>query len=666
MALPLSQGLGLRIRYYDRWIEELSHQLSASEPNTSLGPAVTPSVAVSDLLDWMQDTRSYVPIQYNDWVQVTSDYRLSMKSCGPKLQSVHRTARAQVENLLDQLFTVNTQAGRKFFSIEPSIRASLSIAVATLRDDLQGDASIVAAWRDLLAACRNVKLSPDELALRRDTFSAIARSRGIDSGHYGVENTLRSIIRDEKSTILEERDRSAGCVREYYEPDWDDSGETVSERLQLCEEAVIRRPSQGDCIVWLRLDRTSLPQDEVTHGQITLYNAAWLSGHVGHPEYIDNFKVVPTEILTPPEYVYLPDGEVEWENNYNMVYARVLLSNVLFHEAHEHARTLVDALVSVNHPDGNDWRLLRGHLLFVDGHRTSLMSWGEKERYVHVPDKKTDSIGRHIEHMATAQRNVDSVSVERLKGALTLSKALKQAHEEGPEATVMMAVRAIEHVNVWATGGATNWSDFVSRYTKRANARIRFATQLGSVMRWAAEGRNLEKRPEVPAGRREELFLFVWPDGDLFNIPASIKYIDEYVQTYENKELSRQLLKFQRSLKDGQSLARQLNLYEDDFAIQLGRLRRLRNSAIHGGPTSEATCATVQDFAYRIGHQCLNEAMTAMLTGVDIRDHFNLYREDHIERFERIKNDCDYEALFVDAFGIPTEKLRLSNKSETA
>jgi hypothetical protein len=43
------------------------------------------------------------------------------------------------------------------------------------------------------------------------------------------------------------------------------------------------------------------------------------------------------------------------------------------------------------------------------------------------------------------------------------------------------------------------------------------------------------------------------------------------------------------------------------FDRHLRRLKRLRNSAIHGGPVSETACESVAVFAYNLGHQCLNE-----------------------------------------------------------
>ena len=42
-----------------------------------------------------------------------------------------------------------------------------------------------------------------------------------------------------------------------------------------------------------------------------------------------------------------------------------------------------------------------------------------------------------------------------------------------------------------------------------------------------------------------------------------------------------------------------------------------------------------------------NEAMRALLTGIEIPSHMAEYRSDHIDRFERIKATGDIDALFV-------------------
>lgn len=83
------------------------------------------------------------------------------------------------------------------------------------------------------------------------------------------------------------------------------------------------------------------------------------------------------------------------------------------------------------------------------------------------------------------------------------------------------------------------------------------------------------------------------------------------------------------------------------FDRQLARLKRLRNSAIRGGPVSETACQSVDVFVFNLGHQCLNEAMRALLTGTGIPSHMEDYRSDHISRFDRAKTSGDVDALFV-------------------
>ena len=85
------------------------------------------------------------------------------------------------------------------------------------------------------------------------------------------------------------------------------------------------------------------------------------------------------------------------------------------------------------------------------------------------------------------------------------------------------------------------------------------------------------------------------------------------------------------------------------FDRQLRRLKRLRNSAIHGGPVSDTGCTSVAVFANNLGHQCLNEAMRALLSGRDIPSHMADYRADHIDRYKRVRTGGDIDALFVEA-----------------
>ena len=64
---------------------------------------------------------------------------------------------------------------------------------------------------------------------------------------------------------------------------------------------------------------------------------------------------------------------------------------------------------------------------------------------------------------------------------------------------------------------------------------------------------------------------------------------------------------------------------------------------------SETACESVAVFAYNLRHQCLNEAMRALLAGESIRAHMEDYRLDHVRRFNRVQSTGNIDALFVEA-----------------
>ena len=239
-----------------------------------------------------------------------------------------------------------------------------------------------------------------------------------------------------------ELDRAAGVEHEFKMLTWEPSGLQTWERLKLCEQVLTQAPYRGDCIVWLRLAPTSLPQYEVTHGQVTFYNAAYLSGFVGHPELADRFHVPPMEVLNPPEIPpILRQGEIEWEDDWNMAYARVVLPDTEIHAAEAKARTLVEALKAVNHATKDTWRLLNGSILFINGHRHSPMSWGLKEDIKDPYYPQNDWMGRDIERMSRSNRTLDSQSMHDLQDAIGMSTTRKIALDESPEATVGLGPR---------------------------------------------------------------------------------------------------------------------------------------------------------------------------------------------------------------------------------
>jgi hypothetical protein len=217
---------------------------------------------------------------------------------------------------------------------------------------------------------------------------------------------------------------------------------------------------------------------------------------------------VPAEVLTPPPPERAPilrDGEVEWEDDWNMAYARVVLPGIEVHTARAKAIALVEALTAVNHPERDTWKLLRGSLLYVDGERRSLFSWGPMEYIPEPYYAQNDRLSRDIGRMSQSNQTLDAQSIHDLQDAIGMSTALKAADDESPQAVVMASARAIEHVNVWTTGGVKNWADFVSDYFKKAQARVKVVGFISHFTK-AAIDHMPDRRLDAPRAPQRALF----------------------------------------------------------------------------------------------------------------------------------------------------------------
>jgi hypothetical protein len=644
---------------HESFVEELSVQLKYKDPITSSGAIMTLPAATADLKEWIADRRKFQNVQQPDWMQVIGDFRGSVSATGPKLGALLRATTAPIEKLLPSLFASTSGFdGKTSTAIRASVRASILQQLELLESELSTEPPIVAAWRDLAKSAQTPNRSTEEISFRRDTLFAIAKCRNLDiTGSFGVFAIVNSILTDVAAAVQEALDDEAGVENQrIWPPSWEPSGEPVWRRLELCERVLARPPLRADCIVWLRLAPTFLPEPDVTHGQVTFYNASHLSSFIGHPERASEFfDVVPTEVLVPvpPERApILRDGEVEWEDEWNMAYARVTLPAVEVHTAHEKAVALVEALKAVNHSERDTWKILRGSLLFVDGQRHSRFSWGPRD---HIPEPyypQNDRLSRDVSRMSKCRQSLSIQSIHELQDAIAMSTALKAARDESPKAVVMASVRAIEHVNVWSTGGASSWADFASDYFKKAQARVKLVESISHFTRMAID-HTPDRRPDAPRTPQQALFdirqLTTRTIGahEYFNVRAAADEVPSLRDIYRDHFLARGLREVETALATPAGMFSRLEEQSRRFDRQLARLKRLRNSAIHGGPVSEAACQSVAAFAFNLGHQCLNEAMRALLTGVAVSLHMKDYRLDHIARYERVKKTGDIDALFI-------------------
>jgi hypothetical protein len=173
----------------------------------------------------------------------------------------------------------------------------------------------------------------------------------------------------------------------------------------------------------------------------------------------------------------------------------------------------------------------------------------------------------------------------------------------------MASVRAIEHLNAWTTGGVKNWVDFASAYFKKAQARVKVVGFISHFTK-AAIDHVPDRRPDAPVAPQRALFdirqrlMRTVGAHEYFNVRASADEVPALRGIYSDHFLARGLTEVETTLATPAGMFARLEEQSRRFYRQLARLKRLRNSAIHGGPISETSSQSVAVFAYNLGHQC--------------------------------------------------------------
>ncbi|MFC8532058.1 hypothetical protein [Nocardia sp. NPDC057227] len=614
---------------------------------TTYVEAMTLPVAATELLAWLDDQRQFLTIQHNDWQSMLSDFQLAYTATGNVLRTAIEAEHRVVANLAGTLFieTARNDGGTKI-EIGEQVRAEMRTATAAFAHRLTCDDVITAAWQDLLRACQKPGTTVERIEYLRQTLWAIteARRQNID-GTFGLARELARVLRGDPGSTEHHHDSAAvtGLDTEAGPlPEW--------QRAQVCEKMLLDRAPKTDCVVWLRLGPAVPHTFETTHDQVTFYSAQLLGACVGHPEYARNFTVVPQEVLDLPTSV--TTGPRRWSDEPDLVYARVQLPQIELHLASRVAATLVAALVQVGEPHPGTWELLAGRMVFVDGRLLSWPGWPPRTpRPQPVSAPAGDGVARRIELLDSTSQPLDRAKAEQLSAALTLSTALDRAHDEGPEAMVMAAVRAIEHVNAWAVGGRSDWSNFVRCYFKKATSRAQLVAYLDEFAMLATNeipdpAPEAEPPPADLADIRDELWTYAG-GVDYLDVGAAIPHLTRLQQIHHRDWLSRGLAELAALFGSGTAVTARLDVYGARFDIHLRRLKRIRNAAIHGGPVTAESCASIAEFAYHLGHLCLNQTITAHLTGTGIGTHMKEMRARERQRYERIWTDDRYDELFV-------------------
>lgn len=643
----------------ERWLEELREYVHEDasvicEAGYMSLPAITDEIAQATL-----DPQPHDGQQKNDWISRAEDLDDSLSWTGPELAALVTAAVHDLHrSIASELLT-----GRSKPSVDDSKRAVVTKEVDTLGVLLDRDDALVAAWRDLIAACKNLDHTTfpvERVKYLRDTVFALCHRRKQDRGSFGQLRMALDVLLGSDHTVRRAQ-RDLGVDVEPSDLEIGADSPLTSVELQSLSERCIVAPTYtGDYVVWFRIDHAFVKGDYcVNHGAVTFYPAISLAGALtNHDSARDLYRVVPEELLTDRvREVQLSedDGPNEhhgFEYQPGLVYVRVEVSQVERHLARSRARTLLDAVLKVISTSENTWEILGGALLFGEGewfHYHSL-SWGPKHAFVsHKLDYMNDNFTESLEDFNSRGVPITADTAEALLPVLQLQDELLNAPEANPESVVRAAVRAIEHCNTWTERPSLKWTEFVTKYLFDIYTVEKFAHRTvagvfqGAVAHVPDHSPGASPIPEL-SDIAEDIRDHKW-DGPIIRA-KTVAHTAALRRIYKDHWLARSLAELDDILATPAALAAAFAEETQRVEACTARLRRARNAAIHGGPISLAACETIAVFARRIAGMALSNVIEAVIDGVNVEAHTLARRTRYRTRVANLTQLGDLENLF--------------------
>lgn len=641
----------------ERWLEELRACTDEKESLTSTSGRMPWDAIVREIDAACSDARPHGRQQIRDWQSRVTDLTDSLDWIGPELLALVAIAGRAVVGAITSGLLVTT-AGTT--TLDDTKRPAVGIRAGVLVSALDSDALLVAAWRDLVAACRKLnhtRFPADRIAFLRDTLMGLIKYRNQDLNHWNPISTAVSVLHGGASSVELAQEMVGDAVQAPTTNPHARSRLSDQQLADLAERCIVLPPSTGNYIVWLRLSPGFIKDVAcVTHGGITFYDAIDLArALLDHDMARNMLDVVPEELLTDEirdlQVSNSVDDCVGFEYDPELVYARVIVTNVERHRAVDAARTYLAAVLTVVGVHDGMWKILDGYL-FYDGEPSYFPEarWGLKEPRPDPVFHQNDHFTTDLEELNAKGKVITAEAATNLQPALRLFTALTELPLSDPEATVLAAVRAIEHCNTWtAPGHRLHWNEYINQFLIDEYTVNAFARRVGYDGFAAVVAHRPDRSPgAVPPPEletvRKDITVPGW--GTRIDIRKVASHVTTLKRVYAQHWLVRRLAETEDTLSSGTALAAAFDAERNRAEGMVKRLTRSRNAAIHGGPLSEAACSTVARFAATLARQAVTAAIWATINGEPLDTYATRRRLEFQQRIQKLTQGGDLMNLF--------------------
>ena len=576
---------------HDRWLEELLEYTNRKESVTCTSGCMPLPAIAQEIATACADNRQHDGKHKSNWQSMASDLSDSLDWIGPELRALVDVPAQAIHHAITNDLLVTRPSGGTV--LDDTKRPVVAARTAALTGILDRDDLLVAAWRDLVSACRDTdhtRYPNERIAFLRDTLFGLNEYRKQDRGYWSPISTAVQVLLG-NPTSVEQAQEMVGdnvditsLIDPHAEIDL-----TEDELSDLAERCIVRLPVTGKYVVWFRLHPAFVKSVAcVTHGDVTFYDAQTLAGALtDHQRARELFDVVPEELLTDEvrdlQLLGKVDDCVGFEYAPQLVYARVTVHDVERHHAVDAARTHLDTVLAVVGVNDGMWTVLDG-ILFFDDEPSYFppAQWGLKEPLPEPVFYENDYFTTHLTEITAKGHAITAEAAQRVQPALRLQAALASAPRSDPEATVMAAVRAIEHCNTWtAPLGGLHWNEFIDQYLLDEYSVTAFAKRVVHDPFAAVEQHRPDRTPGAATppeleAIRQDITVPGWSLRiDSLKTTSHMATLDHW--------LARRLSETDDILSTGAALSGAFDAERRRVGARVKRLTRSRNAAIHGG-----------------------------------------------------------------------------------
>ncbi len=168
---------------HTRWIEELQEYTDRKEAITCRAGYMPLTAIAQEIATMCADARVHDHVQIDSWDSIAADLSDSLGWIGPELLALVDTPARAIHQAITNGVLVPRPGARP--RIDDTKRSFVAAQTAVLAAILDQDDVLVAAWRDLVAGCRDLNhvLYPSErIAFLRDTLVGLSEYRRQDAG----------------------------------------------------------------------------------------------------------------------------------------------------------------------------------------------------------------------------------------------------------------------------------------------------------------------------------------------------------------------------------------------------------------------------------------------------------------------------------------------------